>query len=341
MSYSRSFSRRIAVPYKGSKLVSYPASQSGGSISVSFSGTVYEDVEVLVNIDTSPFDSSVKNCNTHVTGLTASVGAMNAAQCLAISENAEKISQTIINGFFNTVRSDLSVQRAELEQSINARLMLLRHQANTLREKQQKMSDDYARTTARYQKIFADLNNELSIRIHEVDQPVFRLVKEVDTQSNRMLQTEMLQTAITMSKESSLLQAQLNVATVKRHALEAMSQVQTFLTSKTLSERAIENANIDGSGQNTYYIPICYMQTVREDKHTKHQCFIPELYVNQEPQLSESLCEQLERLELECQDTLATEQLRSYMQNEIEEQIVGNDRHAQRVKALINKMINQ
>ena len=44
MSYSRSFSKTIAIHYSGS--VSYPASQSGGS--VSYSGTAYEDV--VVNI---------------------------------------------------------------------------------------------------------------------------------------------------------------------------------------------------------------------------------------------------------------------------------------------------
>ena len=100
MSYSRRFTRRIAVPYSGSKSVSYPASEHGGTKTVYYSGTAYEDVEVDVQVDTSPFDASVANCNDNVNGLTASVGAMNAAQCLAISENADKVSKTIIDGFF-------------------------------------------------------------------------------------------------------------------------------------------------------------------------------------------------------------------------------------------------
>ena len=102
MSYSRSFTRTVAVHYSGSKSVSYPASQNGGSMSVSYSGTAYEDVEVNIHVDTDPFDASEERCNDHVNGLTASVGVMNAAQCAAIAENADKVSQTIIDGFFNT-----------------------------------------------------------------------------------------------------------------------------------------------------------------------------------------------------------------------------------------------
>ena len=159
MSYSRRFSRTVSVHYSGT--VSYPASQTGGS--VSYSGTAHELVEVDVHVDTGAFDASVAHCNNSVSGLTASVGAMNAAQCLAIRQNADKISKSIIDGFFSTVRTDLRTQKAELEQAIDAKLLLLRQQAQTLQEKQQQMEEDYARTSARYQKIFNDLNNELRI----------------------------------------------------------------------------------------------------------------------------------------------------------------------------------
>lgn len=101
MSYSRRFSRTVSVHYSGT--VSYPASQTGGS--VSYSGTAHELVEVDVHVDTGAFDASVAHCNNSVSGLTASVGAMNAAQCLAIRQNADKISKSIIDGFFSTVRT--------------------------------------------------------------------------------------------------------------------------------------------------------------------------------------------------------------------------------------------
>ena len=46
MGYRRSFTKEIPVHYRGS--VSYPASQSGGS--VSYSGTTYETVHVSVYV---------------------------------------------------------------------------------------------------------------------------------------------------------------------------------------------------------------------------------------------------------------------------------------------------
>lgn len=337
MSYNCSFNRRISVPYSGSTTVSYPKSENGGSITVHYSGTAYEDVEVDIHVDTAPFDSSVASCNSHVNGLTASVSAMNAAQCLAITKNADKVAKTIIDGFFHTVRTDLGTQQVELEQVIESRLILLRKQAVTLQEKQKKMGENYARTTARYQKIFSDLNRELSVRIHEIDQPVFNLVKDVDEQSDRMLHTDMIQTAVTMGKESSLLQAQVSAATVKRHALEAMEQAQSFLISKAMSERTLHETCVNGNGNDSYLIPVCYMKSKTENHLTNQQCVLPEYYVVRNPKLSQYLCERLEDYELDNGDGA---QIMSYVQSEMDRMLVDNDKHTLRVRATINKMLN-
>lgn len=335
MSYSRRFSRTVSIPYSGT--VSYPASQTGGT--VHYSGTAHEVVEVDVHVNTSAFDASVAHCNNSVNGLTASVGAMNTAQCLAIRQNADKISKSIIDGFFSTVRTDLRTQKAELEQAIEAKLLLLRQQAQSLQEKQQHMQDDYARTSARYQKIFNDLNNELSIRIHEVDQPVFKLVGEVDEQSDRMLHTEMIQTAVTMSKESSVLEAQISAAMMKRHALQAMEMAQHFLESKAQTEKTMHETDIDGAGSDTYLIPVCYMKTESENHQVERRCVIPEELSSSCSGLEESLSSRLEEMPLSTSE--GAEQLNSYLQLEIAKHIPQNDAHSERVKKLINQMFNQ
>ena len=341
MSYSRRFSRTVAVPYSGSVTVSYPASQSGGSTTVHYSGTAHEVVEVDIHVDTTPFDSSIAHCNDRVNGLTASVGTMNAAQCVAIAQNAEKVSQTLIDGFFHTVRTDLSTQKAELEQVINARLLLLRQQVATLREKQQAMTDDYARTTARYQKLFGDLNNELSLRIHEIDRPVFDFVKEIDAHSDRMLHTDMVQTAVTMSRESGILQAQISAATVKRHALEAMSQARSFLLDKARSERTIHDSRIEGAGDERYLIPVCYMRTESEHRQVERKCIVPDYYAAQKAILEARLCEVLDNVDLEDTSEAEATQLRSFLQSEIAANITGDDRHSVRVREMINRMSNK
>ena len=340
MSYNRRFSRTIAVHYSGSETFSYPASQSGGTKTVHYSGTAYEDVEVDIHVDTTPFDASVSDCNNDVNGLTASVGAMNAAQCMAIEKNTDKISKTIIDGFFHTVKTDLSTQKLELEQTIEARLILLRQQAAFLREKQQTMSEDYARTTARYQKIFSDLNNELSVRIREIDKPVFNFVENVDAQSDRMLHTDMVQTAVTMSKESSVLQAQIGAAVVKKHALEAMGRAKDFLVSKAQSERIIQNATIDGNGDDRYMIPVCYMRTESDENQVDRKCLMPDFH-SEGNHLEERLCDTLDDYDFPEQTEAEKEQLKSYIQNEIARGISGDDNHSMRVRSMINEMLNK
>lgn len=339
MSYSRRFRRRIEVPYHGSKTVTYPPSENGGSKTVYYEGTAYEDVEVDIHVNTTSFDASVVSCNNHVNGLTASVATMNTAQCVSIAENADKVSKTIIKGFFDTVRTDLSTQKMELQQAVEAKLILLRQQAASLKEKQKTMADDYARTTARYQKLFSDLNNELSVRIHQVDQPVFDIVSEADSQSDRMLHTDMIQTAVTMGKESGMLQAQISAAAVKHHALESMQQIQGFLVAKARTERTIVESCIDGTGNDSYLVPVCYMKTVSENKCHDQQCVVPDYYASHNSGMQQQLCDCLEGMDWD--DTDNSDQLNSYVQTEIAKHLPGDDKHSQRVRDIINKMLNK
>lgn len=335
MSYTRSFSREVAVHYSGS--VSYPASQHGGT--VNYSGTAYETVNVNIHIDTNPFDQSVASCNNSVNGLTASVGAMNAAQCLAISVNADKVSKSLIDGFFHTVRTDLSTQRAELEQTVDARLMLLRQQAQMLQQKRKEMEDHYARTSARYQKMFEELNNELAARIHAIDENVFRLVKNVGEQSDRMLHTDLVQTAVTLNKENSIAQSRLNVATVKKHALQAIRQAETFLTTKARSEQTMKDSVIEGSGNDSYMMPVCFMETANEHRQMNQQCVLPDEYKSIHDQVA-GIVETVFANNSEQMDWLEKQQLQAYLQEEIATNISGDDSHSSRVRVLIKKMFN-
>jgi hypothetical protein len=338
MSYSQKFRRTISVPYSGTVRVSYPASEHGGTVTEHYSGTAYEDVEVDILVDTNPFDRSIDGCNGSVTGLTASVAAMNAAQCAAISANADKVATTIINGFFQTVKTDLSTQIAELKQKLDARLILLQQQKKTLLELQNKMGEDYARTSARYTKIFSELNDELSNRIHEIDKHVFRFVGEVEEQNNRMLKTDMIQSAVTMSKETSILQAQLSAATMKKHALQAMSQAQNFLVNKALSERTIKQSVIEGTGSDAYYVPVCYMRTESENKQVNQACVIPDYYKTEKSQIEQKVVDKFEQMD---QSFEKTEEIKSYVQAEMAQNITTNDAHADRVREMIIKMLNK
>lgn len=96
MSYSKKYHERIPVRYSGSKTVSYPASQNGGSHTVYFDGITYEDINTYIDVDTQAFDRSVANCNVSVNTLTGAVVATEAAQIASIDANAKKVGGTII-----------------------------------------------------------------------------------------------------------------------------------------------------------------------------------------------------------------------------------------------------
>lgn len=108
MSYTRSYSSSIRV--KGSMSFSYPAGEYGGSKLVTYDEVV--PVNFQVTVATEPFDDSISNAGAHVDGLTASVAAMNAANCAAIAQCSDQISDSLINGFYNLIQSDITTKKA-------------------------------------------------------------------------------------------------------------------------------------------------------------------------------------------------------------------------------------
>jgi len=161
--------------YSGS--VHYPASQNGGY--VSYDGTVpYEgqvQVTINVHVDTEPFDRSVLHCNGSIGGLSSSVVAMNVAQCKEIQASSEKVSKSILGGFFNLIKSEISQALASLMSKINSGILLIQTHAARIREQQALMDQDYNRLKAHYVGIFNDLDKECQRRIVSLDKSAFNL----------------------------------------------------------------------------------------------------------------------------------------------------------------------
>lgn len=171
MSYTRSYSSSITV--EGSKNVHYPASEHGGYETVHFSETV--PINIDITVETTPFDNSIDNASMNVDGLTASVVAMNAANCAAIAQNAKKISDSLINGFYSLINSDITVKKSENNSQLQSKTALLLALSQDVKDKHLRMSEDVERLRAHYGSIFRDLDSELAKRIMEFDKPAFNL----------------------------------------------------------------------------------------------------------------------------------------------------------------------
>ena len=303
---------------------------------MSYSGYAEDVVNVEIDVDTNPLDYEVRECNSTINRLTASVGAMNAAQCAMIASKANQVSDAIIKGFFQSVSADLSAQRMELQQKTESRLILLRKQAETLVSKQKTMQADYQRTSARYQKLFTELNKELALRIQQINLPVFNVVKMITTQDDRMMHTDLVQTAVTLGKESTKATVQLNVAALKRNALLALRRVNEFLTIRAQSEHTVEQAEINVQDGDTRYLPAILYEVMGEGHSRKQYCLMQNGFEQQCPNV-ERLMEKKEYKPFSKEER---ETILAYMKKEMSSHIQGSDDHSNRVRKLIIEMFN-
>ena len=303
---------------------------------MSYSGYAEDVVNVEIDVDTNPLDHRVRECNSTINRLTASVGAMNAAQCAMIASKANQVSDAIIKGFFQSVSTDLSAQRMELQQKTESRLILLRKQAETLVSKQKTMQADYQRTSARYQKLFTELNKELALRIHQINLPVFDVVKMITTQDDRMMHTDLVQTAVTLGKESTKATAQLNVAALKRNAMLVLKRVNEYLTISAQSEHTVEKAEINVQNGETRYLPAIFYEVMKEGHSRKQYCLMQNGFEQQCPNV-ERLMEKREYKPFSMEER---EKILAYMKKEMSSHIQGSDDHSNRVRKMIIEMFN-
>ena len=303
---------------------------------MSYSGYAEDVVNVEIDVDTNPLDHRVRECNSTINRLTASVGAMNAAQCAMIASKANQVSDAIIKGFFQSVSADLSAQRMELQQKTESRLILLRKQAETLVSKQKTMQVDYQRTSARYQKLFTELNKELALRIHQINLPVFDVVKMITTQDDRMMHTDLVQTAVTLGKESTKASAQLNVAALKRNAMLVLKRVNEYLTISAQSEHTVEKAEINVQNGETRYLPAIFYEVMKEGHSRKQYCLMQNGFEQQCPNV-ERLMEKREYKPFSMEER---ETILAYMKKEMSSHIQGSDDHSNRVRKMIIEMFN-
>jgi hypothetical protein len=343
MSYSRKYRERIAVPYSGSVRYSYPASEKGGSGTAHYSGTAYEDVNVNIEVDTIAFDNSVENCNTNVNLLTGAVVATEAAQIISIDKNAKKVGKTIVDGFFGYIRSEISQQIAELTQGIDSQLMHLRELSKAVVDKKRQMEGDFLRISSRYIKTFDDLNNELSNRIFELDKPTFVFKKELDNQSIRTTNNDLVNTVAIFGKEGSELQSKISASIAKKRALDTLNKAKVFLWQQKKLNKTVQQSMLNESTAALQYSPVCFIETNADKNQISTGLHAPSFVsALQENQTKNELIEQFNE-STNSWSTITkdyTDNLKLYFNSELNKSYTTADQHSVRVKAMIQKIAN-
>lgn len=201
MSYTTKFTETISGSVSGS--FSYPASQNGGSHSVTLHWS--EPVNVVVRVEDDPFKSSVNSCRSQVDLMTASVAATEAAQIASKMESSRQVGVAITDGFNGLIQSEISQQMIEIEAMMPPKMQELRALSDRCVGLRQQMERDFARIGERYGRLFSDLDSELKRRILALDQKTFTLCQEVGIgSSNEALAAPVVGTVLSAGEQSGV-----------------------------------------------------------------------------------------------------------------------------------------
>lgn len=262
MSYTRTFHKTVTVHY--SRTVSYPASQNGGTMTVS--GSASEDVAVNIHVDTNPFDSQVAHCNSSVNTLTGAIAATEVAQVASLRTNANKVGKAIVDGFFKTVRSEISQQISALKSEVDATISHLRELAKRCADKRRQMQVDYDRIAARYTKTFNDLNRELENRIYMLDKYAFDLRRHTERYTLPLLGSELVGEAAVTSQEQAQATALMSGARSKSLAEDTIMWIHDYLQEQAKTDELLRQCTVPSVGNPVKYAPIIHIQRIAPDR---------------------------------------------------------------------------
>jgi len=332
MSYTKQYHTVVRIPYSGYA--------SKGDVTVHYSGVAEEDVYVNIHVDTNDFDNSVNDCNKHIGALTTSVVATKTAHAKSITDNSKRISQSIISGFFSTVKSELSQQIAELKSQVDATLIHLNEMAKRCRDKRRKMESDYNRICQRYTKVFNDLNTELQHRVFELERASFKLEEETMECANRSLTSENAGTTSVTSSENARVQSHILASTAKKRALDAIHRANGYLVYQQENRNVITRSLFDSPAERHYYVPVCLAEYVDPDNHIdkKVNLYKPQVVPNSSRR---RMTGEVQRGNWRDIDPTTREKIRKEFLQNVAQAYAADSDHDSRVKTYLNNFFNQ
>lgn len=232
MSYSRTYHETVS----GSKTVTvdydYPASENGGSSSETVTVDIDIPVTIDIDVDTNPFDRSISLASTQVNILTASVVATEAAYIAAKIQSSKNISNSIVDGFFGLIKSEINQQLTEIKPRVEALIIELMQHQQACAQKKVQLEGDFGRISERYAKIFFDLDKELRNRIFLLNQSAVGVNATLTTHVHRSFSDISMGIATIYNKEGSYLQSMLFATSLKVKALSLIDSAKNYLFSE-------------------------------------------------------------------------------------------------------------
>lgn len=281
MSYTRTYHGSVTV--NGSVSASYPASEHGGTHTVSYSETV--PVDINITVDTNDFEESVERTNLTVDGLTGAVAVMDAAQCKAIRDNSIEISDKIIEKFFETINSEMSMQKVESGNKVKTKIALLASFAKDIVQKHERMNSDVTRTRIRFMKLFNDMDDDLERRIKKLDQPIFRLSEQVRSELINQPIKQYASASLSHINEGNRAQSLIISARMKKKIHDSIKNIADSIVKNVQYENSVADSlsSIDCKTPQTEFIPaiVCQGKDLTESGRASTGVFVADIGQNE------------------------------------------------------------
>jgi hypothetical protein len=222
-----------------------------------------EPVNVTINVRTESFDSSVSHCNTSIDVLTGAVVTMNAAQCAAIEQTGKEVSKHVIDGFFGTIRTELSQQIQALDSAIKAGFGLIFEQGKAVSAQKNVMETDFNRISSRYATLFQDLDDECRKRVYALDKQSFTLSEKVQKQLVSEATSNAAATNLMAMQEGPASRAMLLVSGLNRKCCEILKTLAAYITQETRLTSLINSFMEDEEAEDKQdlFVPVIFAES--------------------------------------------------------------------------------
>ena len=227
-------------------------------------------------VDTKPMADSVNSITGHVDATTAAVIAMQAAVIHSEEQAAKKICDNVDSGFYNLIRSQISMKLATYFTEMNAKLALLMEYAKALSKSKNRMECDFYRLRRDYLKIFRGLDSTLETRVAQLDKHSMNLA---DTRKRVILGKFLREVpeTTTIFEETYMTEQRIVSARLKSKTSRSLkflgNKVHENVEYAELMDSHMEKMSVDKEYEE--YIPVVYSS---EQSMLMNESFVLQLY---------------------------------------------------------------
>lgn len=208
-----------------------------------------------IDVSTQPMADKMREVSHHVKATTTAVGVMETAVIAQEKSSANQICGKLDVGFFNVVISQIAQRVANESAKTQALALELMQQQKAMQNLQSRMTGDYNMISARYAKLFGNLNQELKNRITELDKPLMQYCSQNIKQLQNRIYSLVSGVPVLQSESLTAMQA-IAAARLKHNAQQLIESLADYAKHDREQKSTTENLWNSGQQESVYYVPV-------------------------------------------------------------------------------------